>query len=118
MCIRDRGKVFTSENVTNAIKTITETKEYREQANKIRQIFLFAGGARRAADLVEFYAEVGYDHLIPAYAKYEWSCVQYYNLDVYCVLLLLSFLVLYSAFRLLKCCCCRVCCSSKKPKQD
>ena len=114
-----QGKVFTSENVTNAIKTITETKEYREQANKIRQIFLFAGGARRAADLVEFYAEVGYDHLIPAYAKYEWSCVQYYNLDVYCVLLLLSFLVLYCSYKLLKCCC-KCCCSSSlsKPKVE
>ena len=109
---------ITAELVTSVLRTISENKTYSEQAKKMQKIYSFAGGARRAADLVEFYAEVGYDHLIPAYAKYEWSCVQYYNLDVYCVLLLLSFLVLYSAFRLLKCCCCRVCCSSKKPKQD
>jgi len=29
-------------------------------------------GVVRAAVLVEFY-EVGYEHLIPAYAKYDWS---------------------------------------------
>jgi len=30
-------------------------------------------GVVRAAVLVEFYEEVGYKHLIPAYAKYDWS---------------------------------------------
>ena len=60
-----QGKAFSSENVTNAIKTITETEKYSKQANKLSKIFLFAGGARRASDLVEFYAEVGYDHLRP-----------------------------------------------------
>ena len=108
-----QGKAFSSENVTNAIKTITETEKYSKQANKLSKIFLFAGGARRASDLVEFYAEVGYDHLIPAYAKYEWSWVQYYNLDVYSLLSLLTFLLIYSAYRLIKCCC--KCCW-KKPK--
>ena len=113
-----KGKVFTSESITNVIRSVTDTREYSEQANKLRQVYLFAGGARRAADLVEFYAEVGYDHLIPAYAKYEWSCVQYYNLDVYCVFLLLSFLVLYCSYKLLRCCC-RPCFSPrKKPKTD
>ena len=97
------GRVFTSENVTNVIKAITENKSYSDQAKKLRKIFRFAGGARRASDLVEFYAEVGYDHLIPAYAKYEWSWVHYYNLDVYSLLSLLFFLLIYS---LIKCCCC------------
>ena len=104
------SRVFTSENVTSIIKTITETERYSEQANKLSKIFRFAGGARRASDLVEFYAEVGYDHLIPAYAKYEWSWVQYYNLDVYSLLSLLSLLLIYSAYRLIKCCC--KCCYS------
>ena len=88
------GRVFTSENLTNLIKTVTGNKKYGEQANKFRKIFRFAGGAMRASDLVEFYAEVGYDHLIPAYAKYEWSWVHYYNLDVYSLLSLLSFLLI------------------------
>ena len=109
------SRVFTSENVTNVIETITGNKRYSEQANKLSKIFRFAGGARRASDLVEFYAEVGYDHLIPAYAKYEWSWVQYYNLDVYSLQSLLSLLLIYSAYRLIKCCC-KCCCSSTSTK--
>ena len=99
------GKAFSAEKMTQVIRTITETREYRERAEKMRKMYLFAGGAKRAADLVEFYAEVGYDHLIPAYAKYEWSWVQYYNLDVYSLLSLLSFLLIYSAHKLIKYCC-------------
>ena len=113
------GKEFTSENVTNIIKIITENGKYSEQAKKLKRIFQFAGGTKRAADLVEFYAEVGYDHLIPAHAKYEWSWVHYYNLDVYCLLSLLSLLLIYSTYRITKCCCrcChRCCCSSIKMK--
>jgi glucuronosyltransferase len=118
------GKAITSDNVTNIIKTITETKMYSEQAKKLRKLFQFAGGAKRAADLVEFYAEVGYDHLVPAYAKYEWSWVVYYNLDVYFLLSLLSFLLIYSTYAITKhcyrrCCkCCRSNGSSNKTKKD
>ena len=115
--LRQRNK-FNSENLTIAIKTITETKEYSEETNKIRKIFKFAGGVKRAADLVEFYSEVGYDHLIPAYAKYEWSWVQYYNVDVYCVLSLLGCLLFYVFYQSLKCCCKCFCSKAKKPKSD
>ena len=110
------GKLFSAEKITQVIKTLADSKEYRETAEKMRKMYLFAGGTRRASDLVEFYAEVGYDHLIPAYAKYEWSWVHYYNLDVYSLLSLLSFLLIYSAYRLIKCCCCKRC--RKKPKTD
>ena len=37
---------------------------------------------------MEHYSEVGYDHLVPAYAKYDWSWVQYHNVDVHAVILL------------------------------
>ncbi len=105
-----QGKKFLPDDITKAIRNITDTSRYHEQAKKLRRIFQFAGGTRRASDLVEFYTEVGYDHLIPAYAKYEWSCVHYYNLDVYSVLFLLSFLLTHSAYRLIKCCCRKCCC--------
>ena len=115
--LRQRN-TFTSENLTIAIKTITETKEYTDQVKKIRNVFKFAGGVKRAADLVELYSEVGYDHLIPAYAKYEWSWVQYYNVDVYCVLSLLGCLLFYVFYRSLKCCCKCFYSKAKKPKLD
>ena len=104
---------LTSEAVTNAILT---NKDYSEQAKRMREIFMFAGGAKRASDLVEFYAEVGYDHLIPAYVKYEWSWVQYYNLDVHCLLLLTTSILLYSTYKLLKCCSVKCCARFKKQK--
>ena len=49
-------------------------------------MYKFAGGAKRAADLVEFYEDVGYEHLVPSFVKYKWSWVQYYNVDVWLVM--------------------------------
>ena len=109
---------ITSDLVTSVIKTVTENETYREHALKTKKIFEFAGGVERAADLVEFYSEVGYDHLIPAFAKYEWSWVQYYNVDVYCVLSLLGCFLFYFFYRSLKCCCKCFFFKAKKPKSD
>ena len=81
--------------------------DYRKKAEQMRKIFDGAGGVNRASDLVELYADIGYQHLIPAYAKYKWSWVQYYNADVLAVLCLLLAGVLYCTARLCKCCCSR-----------
>ena len=106
-------KELTVERVRDAIQEVTSSNKTRENAAKIRKLFQHAGGAQRAANLVEFYEEVGYDHLIPAYAKYEWSWVQYYNVDVYCLLVAILTLWLYVSYRILKCCL-RICCTGKK----
>jgi glucuronosyltransferase len=119
--LRAGGKSFSVEKMTQVIRTITESNVYRERTEKMQRIYSFAGGAKRAADLVEFYAEVGYDHLVPAYAKYEWSWVVYYNLDVYFLLSLLSFLLIYSTYTITKHCyrrCCKCYCSSTKTKTE
>ena len=108
---------ITAEVISKAIETVSN-KSYSEQAKKMREIFMFAGGAKRASDLVEFYAEVGYDHLIPAYVKYEWSWVQYYNLDVHCLLLLTTSILLYSTYKLLKCCYVKCCARFRKQKVE
>ncbi len=62
-------------------------KEYRERVRKLSKVLKQAGGARKAADLIEFYADVGYDHLLTAYVKYRWGWVQYYSLDMYCLVI-------------------------------
>ena len=90
---------------------------YRERAGKVSKLFKFAGGARRAADLVEHYADVGYEHAIPAFTKYRWSWMKYYNLDVYVTIATIGYL----AQRLLRrvCCCwCSKCRRSAKDKKD
>ena len=79
-------RAISSREVTDSLITITSPK-YRSAVKKIQRIHAEAGGSEKAADLVEFYEEVGYEHLIPAYAKYKWSWVQYYSVDVYATLL-------------------------------
>ena len=108
---------LTAEQVYQSILEI-DSGDYRQNVAKIQKVFRQAGGVKRAADLVEFYSEVGYDHLIPAYAKYQWSWVQYYNVDVYSLLLLLALITVYVDYRILKCICSRCCCSAHKQKTD
>ena len=104
----DSQKTFSAEQVADAIKKI-DSGGYRKAAEKMRKIFIHAGGAERAAELVEFYGEVGYDHLIPAYAKYEWSWVQYYNVDVYITLLSSLLLAVFAISRAVSCACKQSC---------
>ena len=92
-----------SETLADAIHRISSQDYLSKNVTKVKRILEVAGGSSRAADLVEFYADVGYDHLVPAYLKYGWGCVQYYNWDVWVMLLMLVVSVL--------CCCwkCIVC---------
>ena len=91
--IRDQGlglvlyaDEISPEKVTSSLKML-ESKGFRERVWRISEILKEAGGSKRAADLVEFYATVGYDHLIPSYVKYRWPWIKYYDVDVYiCVL--------------------------------
>ena len=85
---------------------------YRKSVKKIQQIYKKDGGVSRAADLVEFYSDVGYDHLVPSYVKYNWSWIEYHNVDVYAVLILSVLLPSYLLYRIL-----RSCCSSKSKKK-
>jgi len=105
-----------AEMITEAIKTVNG-EEYRSRVRKLQKMFLQAGGAERAADLVEFYEEVGYDHLVPAYVKYEWSWVQYYNVDVYALLLTCALLVVFIIYKAVQHCCCK-CWNTKKSKVE
>ena len=104
------NKDFTASDMSNAIETVT-SKKYVENARKLSKMYKFAGGAKIAADLVEFYADVGYDHLIPAFAKYNWTWVQYYNVDVYLVLIGLFVFLLLGLYKCI--CCCFYKCRSK-----
>jgi glucuronosyltransferase len=106
-------------SLIDAINGITEGT-YRGNVERLRKSFVAGGGVQRAADLVEFYEAVGYSHLIPAYAKYNWSWVQYYNVDVY---LFLGFVIVALGSILLFCCCdilslCRRVCDIQKEKVD
>ncbi|XP_011409643.1 PREDICTED: 2-hydroxyacylsphingosine 1-beta-galactosyltransferase-like isoform X2 [Amphimedon queenslandica] len=95
-----------------------ESGPYRNNAKKMSIIMKNAGGVKRAVELIEFYAAVGYDHLVPAYVKYHWSWIQYHNVDVQALLLAIGALMLYLCFKLIKCMCQCCCCRNAKEKND
>jgi glucuronosyltransferase len=90
----------TESSVFEAIKQIDEGA-YRRNVHRLKKSFIDGGGRERAAELIEFYAEVGYSHLVPAYAKYDWSWIQYYNVDVY---LVVTLFLLFVSYLTIKCC--------------
>jgi glucuronosyltransferase len=105
-------------SISGAIREIDDG-DYVSNIHRLKKIFIQAGGVKRAADLVEHYEDVGYSHLVPAYAKYDWTWIQYYNVDVYLLLGTLLGLVLYASFRCCKCACSRCCtCFQGKEKAD
>lgn len=79
------NKNLQAEMIEKAISKII-SENYAGNASRISKMYKFAGGAQRAADLVEFYEDVGYDHLVPSFFKYEWSWVQRNNVDVWLLL--------------------------------
>ena len=108
---------LSSSKVTESLRAL-DTGEYRSKLARLQKMFGIAGGVKKAADLVEFYEEVGYAHLVPAYAKYQWSWVQYYNADVSALIMLILVLV---GGCLVTCCkfICRKCRTKKsKDKKD
>ena len=92
----------TINSIRNAI-TIVSSSKYREAALRFRKIFHQSGGVEKAGDLIEFYVDVGCKHLIPAYVRYKWTTIQYYNIDVYAFVITLSLLLLYCFHNVLKC---------------
>ena len=77
---------------------------YRKSVKKLQQIYKKDGGASRAADLIEFYSDVGYEHLIPSYAKYNWSWIEFHNIDVNFVLAAAALLLSYLLYGVTLCC--------------
>lgn len=94
----------TTDKVFTSLQTVT-SERYREKVYRISKVLKQAGGSSKAAELVEYYAEVGYEHLLPAYVKYRWSWSQYYSLDMYMVII-----VTFLCGTVL---CCKVCCRNR-----
>jgi glucuronosyltransferase len=110
-------KDFSSSRISESLAA-PGTGEYRSKVAKIQKIFRMAGGAKKAADYVELYANVGYAHLVPAYAKYQWNWVKYYNFDVYAAMLAILTVFLLSLRACCKCICKRCCSGSRKQKRE
>ena len=106
----------TNETLSKAVASLQE-KVYDDNVNKISVLFKAAGGVKKGADLVELYAEVGYEHGLPSFVRYQWGFIQYYNIDVWIVLGLLLTLSFIGCRKLCKRCCCSRCCMKKEAKR-
>ena len=104
------GRIIHRHKLTTALVAQTlrlfDSQLYRTALQRIQRIYRRDGGASRVADLLEFYSEVGYQHLVPAYAKYNWTWVEFYNVDVYTLLALVVLLPTYISYRLIRRCLC------------
>ncbi len=99
---------ITAEKVAEAVSTIVEhDDDYARNLYRLNKMIHLAGGVQRAADLVEHYEDVGYGHLVPAYVKYRWSWYQYYNCDVWAVLMVVMILISYGLYLCIWKLCCR-----------
>ncbi|XP_011406490.1 PREDICTED: UDP-glucuronosyltransferase 2B33-like [Amphimedon queenslandica] len=93
----------TSRGLRDSIRRI-DNDGYHKRAEKMSVLMKRGGGVKRAAELVEFYGTYGYDHLIPGPIKYKWNWIQYYNVDVYIVLLVGLVAIVMILKRSCKCC--------------
>lgn len=111
------------EEITKTIALI-KSDPYKIKMAKLQRIYNWAGGVERAAFIIEIFHQFGYDHLVPAYVKYNWSWAEYHNIDVCVVLSAMAILTFYCVSRcchhlskvLLYYCSCRR--NSSKEKAD
>lgn len=96
------AKELTVEKLKKSVEALMTKSIYRKNVERTSRLLQEGGGAKRGADLVELYAEVGYSHTMPPFIRGEWSSIKYYNIDVWVVIL--------SMIVLLFCGCSKYCC--------
>ena len=105
----------TSSSIKETIVRI-EAGEYPNKAQKMKMIMRRGGGVTKAADLVEYYGVVGYDHLLAAPIKYKWNWIQYYNVDVCITLVSITLAIVWCIVMVIRYsyrCCCKMFFNSK-----
>ena len=95
------------------------TGGYNEQVRKVSHLLRAGGGAKKGADLVELYADIGHDHGIPSFIRYKWNFIQYYNIDVWLVIVSSVIVIIWSCYRFCRHCFCKFCYKNcRKIKKD
>ena len=107
----------TMEDVIESVHKL-RADHYREQVRKVSCLLRAGGGVKKGADLVELYADVGHDHGIPSFIRYKWSWIQYYNVDVWLIIISIVIIIIWGCSKV---CgrCCKCCCRARqKTKRD
>lgn len=92
-----------AKEVSDAVERVG-SGEFDNKVKKMSIILRASGGTKGAADLVELYAEVGHDHGVPAFMKHQWSWIEYYNMDVYGLILVAMGVLAWMLAKCLKGC--------------
>ena len=108
---------LSASRLAKRLKKVTTEEVYLDSIVRLQERFKHAGGVDQAAKLVEHYSDIGYSHLVPAYARFGWSWIVYYNVDVKVLLFVSITILLYFVYRCCHCCCSRYC-RRKKAKKD
>ena len=108
---------ITKESLTEALEYVSR-ESIRNNVKKMRIIMRANGGVKKAADLAQLYADVGHEHGVPSFAKYNWYWYEFYNVDVYFVMIVLTVILVWVVKKVCLLCC--RCCKSKgaKTKKD
>ena len=106
----------TTYDIVDSVHKI-RTSGYNEQVRKVSCLLRAGGGAKKGADLVELYADIGHDHGIPSFIRYKWNFIQYYNIDVWLVIVSSVIIIIWGSHKMCKCCL-SYCSSHQKTKRD
>ena len=79
------------ERIDNDLQEIVTSPRYRTNVERASKILSTYGGAKRVADQVVLYAQVGYDHLFPSWYYLPWY--KRNDLDIYVLLASVIFVV-------------------------
>ena len=102
------------EALTEAIQYVS-SETVKDKVTKMRKIMIANDGVKKASNLVELYADIGHSHGIPSYAKYNWYWYEFYNIDVYIILVLL---IMFGVWIIKRTCstCCRLSQARVRPR--
>ena len=67
-----------------------------EQVRRINYLLRAGRRAKKDGDLVELYADERHDHGILSFILYKWNFIQYYNIDVWLVIVSNVMMIIWS----------------------
>ena len=109
---------ITPYKMIDTVQLILNDPMYKYNAYRLSRIFRSAGGVKRGADLVELYADIGYTHGVPSFLRSQWGFVEYYNVDVWALIIFLLICFIWSCKKLCRYICCNCCCCCNQPHDD
>jgi MGT family glycosyltransferase len=101
-CLQTDRSSMTASELSGKLGSMLQDSNFVKNAEIVSTMMRAAGGVKRAADLIDMSAQVGYDHLVPPFEKHDF--IARHDIDVYIAVSML-FACLAAVVR--RCCCSR-----------